>query len=84
MNGHLRLARAAALLVVAVCVAGCDGVSNVRVTGNLMKNGQPFIVSRQTIVTLTFVPDIETPPQRYQVNKYRPGDGALRDRTARG
>jgi hypothetical protein len=51
-------------LLVLATVPGC-GVDKVKVTGKLMKNGQPLKVSQDTYVTLTFSPDIENNDQTY-------------------
>jgi hypothetical protein len=54
MTGQLRLAAVAlACLMVAVMLPGC-GSGKVRVTGKVLKNGQPLKVSKDVLVTLTF------------------------------
>jgi deoxyinosine 3'endonuclease (endonuclease V) len=63
MKCEFRLAVATVVLVL-VAVPGC-GVAKTKVTGKLMKNGQPLKVSKDTYVTLTFAPDIENPGQTY-------------------
>ena len=43
---------------------GC-GESKAKITGKLLKNGQPLVVKNDTLVTLTFFPDTENPGQTY-------------------
>ena len=47
---------ALALALLAFGLAGCSP-SAVKVTGTLTKNGQPMVVSEDTYVTLSFVPE---------------------------
>jgi hypothetical protein len=42
-------------IVLTIGCAGCDGKSPIVVTGKLLKNGQPMVVSEDTYVTLSFV-----------------------------
>src|SRR5262245_40357330 len=53
-----RLLRRAALglALLAAALTGC-GPSSVKVTGKLLKNGSPMVVSDDTYVTLSFVPE---------------------------
>jgi hypothetical protein len=51
-------------LMVLAALPGCQ-VAKVKVTGKLMKKGQPLKVSQDTLVTLTFAPDIENSGQTY-------------------
>lgn len=44
------------LAVAALACTGC-GDKVVKVTGKLLKNGQPMVVSEDTYVTLSFVPE---------------------------
>jgi hypothetical protein len=60
MNRPLRLTAATLLVCVMAYVLGCDGSSKTKVSGKLLMNGKPLSVSKQTIVTLTFAPDVET------------------------
>jgi hypothetical protein len=56
---------AAALVLSVIFFAGGCGDGKVRITGKLMKNGQPFTTSADTLVTLTFAPDAEKSEQTY-------------------
>jgi hypothetical protein len=60
MNRLLRLTAPALLGFVLAFAFGCDGVSKTKVTGKLLMKGQPLSVSKKTIVTLSFAPDVET------------------------
>jgi hypothetical protein len=65
MKWEFRLAVATLVwLLVLAAVPGC-GVPKAKVTGKLMKNGQPLKVSQDTYVTLIFSPDIENNDQTY-------------------
>jgi hypothetical protein len=58
MTGPLRPA-GLGLALLALFLTGC-GPSVVKVNGKLLKNGNPMVVSKDTYVTLSFIP--ETPP----------------------
>jgi hypothetical protein len=65
MKWQLRLAAVTlAWMMVMAALPGC-GVSKVKITGKLMKNGQPYVVSKDTYVTLIFAPDTEPKTQTY-------------------
>lgn len=51
-------------LMVLAALPGCE-VAKVKVTGKLMKNGQPLKVRQDTLVTLIFSPDTEKNEQTY-------------------
>jgi hypothetical protein len=77
MNWQFRLAAAALLGFVMAVALGCDGgVSKVKVSGKLLMKGQPLIVSKKTIVTLSFAPEmqqaLQTTPAKfvYDTGKY--------------
>jgi hypothetical protein len=42
---------------------GCEA-PKVKITGKVLKGGQPFVVAKETMVTLTFAPEVEG--QTYQ------------------
>jgi hypothetical protein len=61
----LRLCLAAVVMMgLLMTAAGC-GDKKVKITGKLMKDGQPFTTSADTLVTLTFAPDVEKSEQTY-------------------
>jgi len=59
MNRPLRLTATTLLVCVTAYALGCDGSSKTRVSGKVLMNGKPLSVSKQTIVTLTFAPDVD-------------------------
>lgn len=59
MKAHVRLlVGALGVLLIFSVLPGC-GVSKVKIHGKLTKNGQPFNVSEETLVTLMFIADID-------------------------
>jgi len=65
MKWQIRLSTVAlALLFVITALPGC-GIPKVKITGKLMKNGQPYTVAKDTMVTLIFFPDGENQQQTY-------------------
>lgn len=52
----LRWAALLGLFLLAFASTGC-GVKNVKINGKLLKNGQPMVVSEDTYVTLSFIPE---------------------------
>jgi hypothetical protein len=59
MKRHMRRAAILAWLMVIAALPGC-GAKKVKITGKLMKNGQPLMVSRDTSVMNVFIPDTDT------------------------
>jgi hypothetical protein len=55
---------AAGCLAVLLATTGC-GTSKVKVTGKLVKDGQPFKPDKNTLVTLTFAPEGEAADQTH-------------------
>ena len=64
-------------LMVLALLAGCGGEKKVKITGKLLKNGQPFTVSRDTYVTIAFIPEGETPNQKTHPAKFHRSTGAF-------
>lgn len=65
MPWHLRLAAYALTgLILMAALPGC-GEAKVKITGKLLKDGQPYTVAPDTLVTLVFAPDMENAPQTY-------------------
>src|SRR6266542_6841217 len=45
------------LAVLVLLVTGCGGPKTVKISGKLLKNGSPMVVSESTYVTISFVPE---------------------------
>jgi len=71
-------------LIGLAALAGCGGDKKVKITGKLMKNGQPLIVSRESQVTLGFIPDSEDANHPPLFRRIQPEHGKFRDPVARG
>jgi hypothetical protein len=64
MNLKFPLAGAALLGLAMLALSGC-GQSKVKVTGKVLKNGQPLGVPTDTLVTVNFSPEDTTKGQNY-------------------
>ena len=70
---HFRCLRAAVGSVfLALACSGCGGDKKVKITGKLLKDGHPMIVSMETYVTLSFIPvfDAEDKAQASKVTSH--------------
>jgi hypothetical protein len=56
MREHRSRLVATACLVLAVLLGGCGGPKKVKVSGTVIRGGEPFKVSPKTYVTITFAP----------------------------
>jgi hypothetical protein len=75
MNWQFRGAAVLIGLSVLVAVPGC-GDKKVKITGKLMKGGQPVIVSRETYVSVVFTPDTGAANQQPNFAKFKHATGA--------